>query len=103
MSIVGKFEFVVDSPIGPLGIRASRKRVNRVEHVFLHKTLLAARRCLLARRGFGPRLRRHVHEFRAGLHAKDLGLLGEDKSGLAAPPGRDRPCVSSASGSWYSG
>lgn len=31
MSIVGKFEFVVDSPIGPLGIRASRKRVNRVE------------------------------------------------------------------------
>jgi methylated-DNA-[protein]-cysteine S-methyltransferase len=31
MTIVGKFEFVVDSPIGPLGIRASRKRVNRVE------------------------------------------------------------------------
>jgi methylated-DNA-[protein]-cysteine S-methyltransferase len=31
MSIAAKYQFVVDSPIGPLGVRMSRKRVNRVE------------------------------------------------------------------------
>jgi methylated-DNA-[protein]-cysteine S-methyltransferase len=31
MSNTGKFQLVVDSPIGPLGINASRERINRVE------------------------------------------------------------------------
>jgi methylated-DNA-[protein]-cysteine S-methyltransferase len=36
MSNVTKFQFVVDSPIGALGIRTSRRRLNRVEFLDWH-------------------------------------------------------------------